>query len=135
MTDGRETVGVIVAHADVADALVRAVESISGIRGALVPLSNSDCTPAELESRLAASVRSGPAVVFVDLGSGSCAHAGRKVGGRAGDVAVITGVNLPMLLDFVFHRDLQLSDLAERLERKARAATRVEIFRGREAVE
>jgi len=135
MSEGRDTVGVIVAHADVAGALVRAVEGISGIRGALVPLSNRDCTPEELERRVEDSVGAGPAVVFVDLGSGSCAHVGRRVGRRAGDVAVITGVNLPMLLDFVFHREMPLAELAERLERKARAETRVDLFAGRGAVE
>lgn len=135
MNQGRETVGVIVAHADVAGALVRAVEGISGIRDALVPLSNRDCTPEELERRVADSVGPGPAVVFVDLGSGSCAHVGRRVGRRAGDVAVITGVNLPMLLDFVFHRDMPLPELAERLERKAHSEMRVELFADREAVE
>lgn len=135
MTEGREAAGVIVAHADVASALVSAVEEISGIRGALVALSNRECAPEELERRLADSVRPGPAVVFVDLGSGSCAHVGRRVGRRAGDVAVITGVNLPMLLDFVFHRGLPLAELSERLEEKARSETRVELFADREAVE
>ena len=135
MNEGRETVGVIVAHADVAGALVRAVEGISGIRDALIPLSNRDCTPEELERRVADSVGPGPAVVFVDLGSGSCAHVGRRVGRRAGDVAVITGVNLPMLLDFVFHRDMPLPELAERLEHKAHSETRVDLFADGEAVE
>ncbi|MDP2497576.1 MAG: hypothetical protein Q8W44_06215 [Candidatus Palauibacterales bacterium] len=135
MSGGRETVGVIVAHADVAGALVRAVEEISGIRGALVPLSNRECTPRELERRVEDSIRPGPAVVFVDLGSGSCAHVGRRVGRRGGDVAVITGVNLPMLLDFVFHREMPLPELAERLEQKARAETKVDLFVGEEAVE
>lgn len=135
MSDGRETAGVVVAHADVAAALVRAVEEISGIHGALVPLSNRECTPRELERRVADSIRPGPAVVFVDLGSGSCAHVGRRVGRRGGDVAVITGVNLPMLLDFVFHREVPLPQLAERLEQKARAETTVDLFVGEEAVE
>lgn len=135
MSGARETAGVVVAHADLAGALVRAVEEISGIRGALVPLSNRDCTPDELERRVADSVRPGPAVVFVDLGSGSCAHVGRRVGRLVHDVAVITGVNLPMLLDFVFHREMPLAELAERLERKARAETKVDLYVGEEAVE
>lgn len=135
MTGERETVGVIVAHADVAEAMARAVEQISGIGDALVPLSNDSCTPEELRSRLDESVRPGPAVVFVDLGSGSCAHVSRRVGREVGDVAVITGVSLPMLLDFVFHRRMPLRELAERLEEKDRAETRIEVFAGREAVE
>lgn len=135
MNRGRETAGVIVAHADVAEAMVRAVEEISGIRDALLPLSNRSCTPEELERQVAEAVGPGPAVVFVDLGSGSCARVGRRVGRESGAVAVITGVNLPVLLDFVFHRQMPLEELAERLEHKARAETRVELFAGRGAVE
>lgn len=128
MSGRGEAIGVIVAHADVAEALVRAVEGISGVEDALVPLSNRGCTPEELERRLAASLSGGRAVIFVDLESGSCAHAGRRAARRSGDAAVITGVNLPMLLDFVFHRRMRLPDLARRLEEKARAETRVDVF-------
>lgn len=130
MSGEREAVGVIVAHADVARALARAVEDISGVGDALLPLSNRDCAPEELERRVADSVGSGPAVVFVDLGSGSCAHASRRVARRLGNAAVITGVSMPMLLDFVFHRRMELPELARRLEEKARAETRVDLYDG-----
>jgi mannose/fructose-specific phosphotransferase system component IIA len=40
-------------------------------------------------------------------------------------VAVVTGVNLPMLLEFVFHRDMPFDELLPRLEAKAREGIRV----------
>lgn len=123
-TDEDEVVGVIVAHAELADALVRAVEGISGVRDALRPVSNRGCTPEELQRRVLEEVDSSPAVVFVDMASGSCAHAGRTVAGASEDVAVVTGVSLPMLLDFVFHRDLRPPELARRVVGKGRDATR-----------
>ena len=41
-------------------------------------------------------------------------------GGRA----VLCGVNLPILLDFVFHRDLPVGELVTRLEGKGRDGIR-----------
>ena len=35
--------GVVAGHGEVAAGLVRAVEEISGVRGALVPISNAGC--------------------------------------------------------------------------------------------
>jgi len=115
-------VGVVVAHGDLADAMVRAVEGISGVEGALLPVSNTRCTPETLRGRVAEAIGGRPAVVFVDLTSGSCAFAGRSVARELGDVAVVTGVSLPMLLDFVFHRDMAPARLAERVVGKGRSA-------------
>jgi len=117
-----EVVGVVVAHADVGEALVRAVEGISGVRGALRAVSNQHCTPSDLERRVEDAVGERPAVVFVDMASGSCAFASRRVATRTDRIAVVTGVSLPMLLDFVFHRDMQPGELAERVVGKGRAA-------------
>lgn len=110
------------AHADVGGSLVRAVESISGLRGALQAISNRGCTPSELQRRVEEAVGGEPAVVFVDMASGSCAFAGRRVAAERDGVAVVTGVSLPMLLDFVFHRDMRPEDLAERVVAKGRSA-------------
>lgn len=115
-------VGVVVAHGDLADALVRAVEGISGVEGALLPVSNARCTPEALRSRVLEAIGGRPSVVFVDMAAGSCAFAGRKVAGEVAEVAVVTGVSLPMLLDFVFHRELSPRELAARVAGKGRSA-------------
>lgn len=117
-----DVAGIVVAHGDLAPAMIRAVEGISGIRGALVGISNAGATPRELKRRVAAATGEGPAVVFVDMGSGSCAFAARKVAEATPSVAVVTGVSLPMLLDFVFHRDMEPTPLAERVAGKGRGA-------------
>ena len=115
-----EVRGVVVAHADLASALVGAVEAISGVRGALAPVTNERCSPEQLAHRVQASVGDGPALVFVDMASGSCAFAGMRIARDASRVAVVAGVNLPMLLDFVFHRGIDLRELAERVVEKGR---------------
>ena len=68
--------GVVAAHGGLASALVAAVESISGVRGVLEAVSNDDCDRGKLEERIHAPPSAGrPAVVFVDMPSGSCLFA------------------------------------------------------------
>ena len=106
--------GVIVCHGALARALVDATAQISGMADALVPVSNSGCDRGDLEARVDAAVGQVPTVVFVDMASGSCLFAVlRRLRERA-NVRVVTGVNLAMLLDFVFHGDLSPDEAAAR---------------------
>jgi mannose/fructose-specific phosphotransferase system component IIA len=106
--------GVVVCHGTLADALVKAAEQISGLSGALVPVSNTGCDRDALEDRILAAVNSRPAVVFVDMASGSCLFAVLKRLRSDQLVKVVTGVNLAMLVDFVFHRSLSPAEAARR---------------------
>jgi mannose/fructose-specific phosphotransferase system component IIA len=106
--------GVIVSHAAVAQALVAAVTAITGIEGALTPVSNEGCGTEALAERLREAVGNGPAVLFVDLPGGSCLTSSARYAKQHADVAVVTGVNLAMLLDFVFHRDIAPAEAARR---------------------
>ena len=124
------TTGVVVAHGRVAAALVETAEQISGIHGALVPISNESVGPDELRRRIEAHVGVGPAVVFTDLSSGSCTLASRAVGRGLESMAVATGVSLPMLLDFLFHRELPPAELANRVAGKGRDGIQVHADRG-----
>jgi mannose/fructose-specific phosphotransferase system component IIA len=106
--------GVVVCHGKLAVALVEAAESISGVTGALAPVSNTGCDRESLEQRVMLAVDSRPGVVFVDLASGSCLFAVLKRLRAAPGVKVVTGVNLAMLVDFVFHRSLSPEEAATR---------------------
>ena len=106
--------GVVVCHGSLADALVHAAEQISGLNGALIPVSNTGCDRETLEDRVLAAVDGRPAVVFVDLASGSCLFAVLKRLRTEQLVKVVTGVNLAMLVDFVFHRSLSPAEAATR---------------------
>ena len=116
--------GIVIAHSELARALIGAVDRIAGVDpGALVPLSNEGLGPDEICARLDALAGEGPTLVFADLREGSCGMAARQVClGDAPDRALITGVNLPILLDFVMNRTLPLEELAERLVSRGRAA-------------
>lgn len=106
--------GVVVAHGDLARALVEAAEEISGLREALIAVSNSGLGREDLEQRVMEAVAGRPTIVFVDLPSGSCLFAVLRRLAQQPDVKVVTGVNLVMLLEFLFHRNEPLEDTARR---------------------
>jgi N-acetylgalactosamine PTS system EIIA component len=119
---GGEVRGILVTHGAMADAMVDAVRRITGVGDeALVALSNEGKGPEELQAEIVSMMGEGPTLVLTDLGAGSCTLAARFSCRERQRVALVTGVNLPMLLDFVFHRSLPLDVLAERLVEKGRA--------------
>lgn len=121
-------VGVIVTHADLARALIDAVDRIVGLEeGALIPLSNEGLNPDAIRDQLTEAAGSGPAIFFTDLREGSCGMAARRTCLGRSDQLMITGVNLPMLLDFAMNRTLPLQALADRLvDRAHRSIERVD---------
>jgi mannose/fructose-specific phosphotransferase system component IIA len=118
--------GVVVSHAKLAAALVDAVREITGQDEALVAVSNEGCSRTLLSGRLEEAVRATPSVVFVDLPGGSCLQA--AVGYLRGHpgVAVVAGVNLAMLVDFVYHRDVSPQAAARRAAEVGGRAVKVE---------
>lgn len=123
MSDGGVR-GVVVAHAGLAGALVAAVRDIAGLdEDALRPLSNEGLAPDGIRDAIAAALGDhGPAVVFTDLREGSCGIAAQRLCVDRPDHVVVTGVNLPMLLDFAMKRHLPLEDLVHRLVDRGRGA-------------
>jgi mannose/fructose-specific phosphotransferase system component IIA len=104
--------GVVVGHAGLAAAMIGAVEQINGPTTGLVAISNADCDRGTLEERIIAAATPGPALVFIDMPSGSCHFAAMRRIQSMPDVRVVTGVNLAMLLEFVFHREEPLDLVA-----------------------
>jgi mannose/fructose-specific phosphotransferase system component IIA len=107
--------GVVVGHGGLGAALVAAAEEITGLRGVLVAVSNTGADRDALEARVVDAVGNRPAIVFVDMPSGSCLIATmRKLAARP-DIKVVTGVNLVMLLEFLFHRAEPIAEAARRV--------------------
>ncbi len=117
--------GVVVSHAKLAAALVDAVAEITGQADALVPVSNEGCSRTILSDRLKEAIHAAPSVVFVDLPGGSCLQAAIAYLRTHPDVAVVAGVNLAMLVDFVYHRDLTPAGAAQRATEVGGRAVRV----------
>ncbi len=116
--------GVVVTHGDLARALVDAVRRITGDDGSLVAMSNDGCGRDGLVQQLQLAIGDWPCVVFVDLPSGSCLQASATYLRSHANVALVAGVNLAMLLDFVYHRNGTPQAAAQRAVDKGGEAVR-----------
>ena len=115
--------GLVLTHGSLCFGLVDAVRKIAGDPGQiLTPLSNDGRGPRELEELVRDLAEPGPTIIFADLGTGSCAVAARLASRGTGGSRVLFGVNLAMLLDFVFHCQMPVDDLVERLIEKGRVS-------------
>lgn len=123
MSDPVAVRGVVIAHGPMARAMVDAVARIAGDRAdRLYPLSNDGKSPAQLCQDLDEAMGDGPVVVFVDLQAGSCGMAALSSCRDRSRRVVVTGVNLPMLLDFVFQDDRPIDELVARAVEQGRTA-------------
>lgn len=114
--------GILVTHGGMARGMVDAVRKITGFgEEALTAVSNDGCGPDQLVRKVQDVAGTGPVIIFTDLPSGSCALTARFVCRDPGNRTVLFGTNLPMLLDFVFHREMELDALVERLLLRGRA--------------
>ena len=122
------TAALLVMHSDLADALLRAAEKVYGPIEGIEMLSNEGLSREDLEQaigRRVADWREG-GLVLTDFWGGSCHISGVAAVRGFSDVVVVTGINLPMLLDFVHNRDAYGPlALADRLQRKGRDSIRL----------
>ncbi len=121
MSDVELVRGVLLSHGKLAEGLVDAVRRITDLDDdVLVAMSNEGQNPQGLAEQVDLLVGSAPIVVFTDLGTGSCALTAQLTCRDQDRRDVVFGMNLPMLLEFVFHRELSLAELVPRLLAKGR---------------
>lgn len=116
--------GILVTHGRLGAELLKTAESILGPQERITVLSNDDASLAGMMRELEAAIAAygeGPAVLFVDLAGGSCGRSCLSVSARHPNVLTACGVNLPMLIEFLYHRGrVDLPELKERLLAKGR---------------
>ncbi len=119
----------LVMHADLAAALLRAAQVLYGPVEGVQVLSNEGLSRDALEAEIARRVAAWPAggIVFTDVWGGSCHTCGASAARGRGEVVVVTGLNLPTLLDYLHNRERQgPAELAERLLKKGQESIRIQ---------
>ncbi len=127
--DDTGTVGIIVTHGGLAEELLRTAELIVGKTEGCYAISGSDICDDELIRKIRRIIgESGKrhAVIFVDYFGGSCCiNCARAVDGIQG-VKVVSGVNLPLLLDFLTKQGaMEFEDLIRHLISRGSESIRV----------
>lgn len=91
---------VIAGHGGFAAGALDAVERVAGPQPRAATVSNHGLDAAGIEAALIEAVdRVRADVIFTDLPAGSCTIAARRLAKQRGTLTVVTGANLPMLLD------------------------------------
>jgi N-acetylgalactosamine PTS system EIIA component len=100
------TVKALVAgHADFAAGLVSAVELITGQGSVLEAVQVAGLCGEDIQALLRQRLEAtGATVIFTDLQAGSCTMAARRLLREVADVILVSGTNLPMLLEFALSR-------------------------------
>jgi PTS system N-acetylgalactosamine-specific IIA component len=99
--DGGAPRAVVAGHGAFAAGIISAVDQISGRGARFVAVSNAGLDAAALDAAMReAVVAHGAHVVFTDLPAGSCTIAARRCARERTGLAVVTGTNLSMLLDY-----------------------------------
>ena len=117
--------GVVIAHGPLGSAFIDAANSIMGRSEGLFPLSVTDMSIQEIESRLRSIVNEpredvDGIIIMACLRGGSSWNVSAAVTKDLPHVRLVAGLNLAMLLTFLLKRELlQLDELVEEMKKEA----------------
>jgi len=101
--------GIVVTHGNLAEELLETAKTIFGDFTDCHAVSNVQKSPQalvqELESIVQSAANSDGIVILTDFFGGSCSHACLGVEQQFDNVRLVTGINLPMLLAFLYRRN------------------------------
>jgi PTS system mannose-specific IIA component len=114
----------LVTHGDLGSELASTAQLIVGPQEGVKVLSNKELSSESLSDALQKELLSygeDETVVFVDVAGGSCLSACKVAQDSPTTVRVISGVNLPMVLEFFHYRErIPFDELVERILTKGR---------------
>lgn len=92
----------VIGHKDFAAGIVSAVTAITGRSDLFRTASNYGLDTRATEAMLREAIVDGVTVIFSDLPAGSTTMAARRAQRDHPEVTVVTGISLPVLLDYAF---------------------------------
>jgi mannose/fructose-specific phosphotransferase system component IIA len=116
---------ILVSHENLSRSILESLEKISGESKGIIPLSSSGLSASKLEEEIIAAIDSmremDGVILFTDLYGGSCSQVCSRVQRKFPELPVITGFNLPLLIDFVFQREKPILEIVDRIIDRGRA--------------
>ena len=126
MSDGVAIRALVAGHGDFAAGLISAVDAITGQGAMLESIQVKGLCSEDIQQLLRERLlATGALVIFTDLQAGSCTMAARRVLREVAEVALVSGTNLPMLLDFVMSRGTDPVTAARNAVEKGRSSMSV----------
>jgi PTS system N-acetylgalactosamine-specific IIA component len=123
MSDAETKRALVAGHADFAAGLISAVDAVTGRGDLLDPIVVKGLCGEDIQALLRDRLHAtGAAVIFTDLQAGSCTMAARRLLRELPGVVLVSGTNLPMLLDFVMSTAESSHDAAAAAVERARSA-------------
>ena len=115
---------ILVSHENLSVCMAETLAKITGETTFITPISSRGISPGQLEQTVIHAIESMKEVdgiiLFTDLHGGSCSLVSSRIQRRYPEIVVITGVNLPLLIEYVFHRERPLGEIVDRIVRKGR---------------
>jgi PTS system mannose-specific IIA component len=121
--------GIVVTHGSLGKELIRTAEEIVGPQEGIEFISNTGSSLQGLSDEVRGVITRHPGAkpyLFVDLLGGSCGFVCQELRRHSPGVVIFSGVNLPMILEFIHYRDrVDDAELRERLLTRGRDGIRV----------
>lgn len=108
------TRALLITHSTLGAALMASVESVLGPQEDVVVLSNTGQALDQITNSIVPHLNGAPCIIFVDFCGGSPFMACKSIALAPETTAIVSGVNLPMLLSFFTKRNtLNFAELSQ----------------------
>ncbi|MDP8205887.1 MAG: hypothetical protein P9L92_04415 [Candidatus Electryonea clarkiae] len=116
--------GLIVTHGELGEILVKEASRIAGESEKFTSLRTTEFSADEISEKVRAIITDEPWIVFTDC-PGTAPTLRSQIALSAGQ-AVITGVNLAMIISFLLHREINsVEEMAERMIRDGKRSMEI----------